>query len=90
VAIDVHFSFEHAICHWETYFPLRSLQQNEQAICLTKSDADQHKTFLLLTRQFICAPNVRSAKRDAARTRKKSTSSNLVHNLRCEFYPHRH
>ena len=41
-------------------------------------------------RQFICAPNVRSVKRDAARTRKKSANSNLVHNLRGEFDPHRH
>jgi hypothetical protein len=32
-------------------------------------------TFLLITRQLICAPNVRSVKGDAARTRKKSTSS---------------
>jgi hypothetical protein len=41
-------------------------------------------------RQFICAPNVRSVKSDAARTRKKSARSNLVHNLRGEFDPHRH
>ena len=46
--------------------------------------------FLLITRQFICAPNVRSVKRDAAQTRKKSANSNLVHNLRSEFDPHRH
>jgi hypothetical protein len=48
------------------------------------------KTFLLMMRQFICVPNVRSVKRDAARTRKKSATSNLFHNLRCEFDPHRH
>ncbi len=47
-------------------------------------------TFLLITRQFICAPNVRSVKREAARTRKKSANSNLNHNLRTEFDPHRH
>ncbi len=41
-------------------------------------------------RQFICALNVRSVKRDAARTRKKSANSNLVHNLRSEFDPHHH
>jgi hypothetical protein len=29
-------------------------------------------------------------KKDAARTRKKSANSNLVHNLRGEFDPHRH
>ncbi len=29
-------------------------------------------------------------KRDGAQTRKKSASSNLVHNLRSEFDPHRH
>ncbi len=42
------------------------------------------------TRQFICAPNVCSVKRDAARTRKKSARLNLVHNLLGEFDPHRH
>ncbi len=49
-----------------------------------------NKIFLLIMRQFICAPNVRSVKRDAAPTRKKSARSNLVHNLRGEFDPHRH
>jgi hypothetical protein len=29
VALDVHFHFEHAICHRKMYFPFRSLQQNE-------------------------------------------------------------
>jgi hypothetical protein len=28
-AIDVHFRFEHAVYHCETYFRFRSLQQNE-------------------------------------------------------------
>jgi hypothetical protein len=41
VAIDVHSRFEHAVCHCETYFLFRSLQQNEEVISLTKSDADQ-------------------------------------------------
>jgi hypothetical protein len=31
----------------------------------------KHMTFLLITRQLICAPNVRRVKGDAARTRKK-------------------
>ncbi len=34
-----------------------------------------NKIFLLITCQFICALNFRSVKNDAARTRKKSTSS---------------
>jgi hypothetical protein len=34
-----------------------------------------NKTFLLVMRLFICAPNLRSAKGDAARTRKRSASS---------------
>ncbi len=55
-----------------------------------KKRCGSNKTFLLTTRQFICAPNVRSIKRDAARTRKKSASSKLYHNWRCEFDPHRH
>jgi hypothetical protein len=38
------------------------------------------KTFILVTRQFVCAPNVQSMKRDAAQTRKKSANSNLFHN----------
>jgi hypothetical protein len=41
-------------------------------------------------RQFIYAPNVRSVKRDATRTRKKSARRNLVHNLRGELDMHRH
>jgi hypothetical protein len=41
VAIDVHFLFEHAACHCETYFRFHSPQQNEQAISLTKSDENQ-------------------------------------------------
>jgi hypothetical protein len=44
---------------------------------------------MLITRQFICAPNVWSVKSDAARTRKKSTNSIQLHNLRSEFDPHR-
>jgi hypothetical protein len=39
--------------------------------------------------QFICAPNVRTVKRDAAEQEKKSANSNLVHNLHSEFDPHR-
>jgi hypothetical protein len=49
-----------------------------------------NKTFLLKTRQFICALNVRRVKRNAARTRKKTMGLNLVYNLRSEFDPHRH
>jgi hypothetical protein len=49
-----------------------------------------HMHIIKKTRQFICAPNIRSVKRDAARTRKISANSNLVHNLRSEFDPHRH
>jgi hypothetical protein len=56
----------------------------------TNRRCGSNKTFLLTTRQFFCAPNVRSVKRDVARTRKKSGNSNLVHNLRSEFDPHRH
>ncbi len=41
VAMDVPFRFEHTVCHCETYFRFRSLQQNELAISFTKSDADQ-------------------------------------------------
>jgi hypothetical protein len=37
-----------------------------------------NKIFLLTTRQFICAPNVRSVKREAARIGKKSARSNMV------------
>ncbi len=33
-----------------------------------------NKTFLLITHQFICAPNLRSVKRDGALTRKKSAN----------------
>jgi hypothetical protein len=55
-----------------------------------KKRCGSNKIFPLTTRQFICAPNVRSVKRDAAQTRKKSERSNLVHNLRGEFDPHRH
>jgi hypothetical protein len=55
-----------------------------------KKRCRSNSTFLLITRQFICAPNVRSVKSDAARTRKKSADSNLVYNLRSEFDPHRH
>ncbi len=39
---------------------------------------------------IYCAQNVRSVKRDAVRTRKKSANTNIVHNLRCNFAPHRH
>jgi hypothetical protein len=31
-----------------------------------------------------------SVKRDAVKTNKKSANSNMTHNLRCNFAPHRH
>ncbi len=65
VAIDVHFRFEHAGFHCEKYFRFHSLQQDDKKRC------GSNMTFLLITRQLICAPNVRSVKGDAARTRKK-------------------
>jgi hypothetical protein len=49
-----------------------------------------NKTFYLVTRHFICAPNLRSVKRDAARTRKKFASSKLIPKSRSKFDPHRH
>jgi hypothetical protein len=89
VAIDVHFHFERAVCHWKTYFRFRSLQQNDRLLVRQKR-CGSNKTFLLTTRWFICAPNVRRVKRDAARTQKKSASLKLVHSSRFEFDPHRH
>ncbi len=41
----------------------------------------------IIMRQFICAPNVRSVKRDAVWTRKKSAILKLFHSLCCKFYP---
>ncbi len=89
LAIDVHFHFERAVCHWETYFLFRSPAKWIGDL-FGKKRCGSSKTFLSITRQFICTPNVQSVKRDAARARKKSASSNLVHNLHSEFDPHRH
>ncbi len=88
VAIDVHFHFERAICHWKTYFIFALTKWRGDLF--DKKRCGANKTFLLMTRQFICAPNVRSVKRCAVQTRKKSAILKLFHNLRCEFYPHRH
>ncbi len=38
---------------------------------------------------YLCT-ECSGVKQDAARTRKKSVRSNLIHNLRSEFDPHRH
>jgi hypothetical protein len=55
----------------------RSLQQNKLPICLTNSDANQIRP----SNAPICLGTEYSEKsRD--RTRKKSASSNLAHNLR--------
>ncbi len=45
-------------------------------------------TFLIISRQFICTLNHQIVKRDAVRTRKKS--SRRFHNSRCKICPHRH
>ncbi len=55
-----------------------------------KKRCGANKTFLLITHQYIFAPNVSSVKRGAVRTRKISANSNMVHILRCNFAPHRH
>jgi hypothetical protein len=44
--------------------------------------ARANRTFLLIMRQFICAPNLRSVNRDAVQTWIKSMSSQLFHNSR--------
>jgi hypothetical protein len=49
-----------------------------------------NKAFFLIKRQFFCAQNHQSVKRDAVRTRKKSASSKMFNNSRCKFDPHCH
>ena len=90
VAIEVYFQFEHAVFEQNVLFPFPLVTAKWIGDLFDKKRCESNKIFPLTTRQFICAPNVRSVKRDAARTRKKSASSNLVHNLRYEFCPHRH
>ncbi len=84
------FSFWTCRFPWRNAFPFPLSPTKWIGDLFDKKRCGPNKIFLLITRQFICAPNVQSVKRDAARTRKKSASSNLVHNLRGEFGPHRH
>jgi hypothetical protein len=70
VAIDVHFHNE------RISVSALSCKMNRRLVH-GKKRCGSNKTFLLITRQFICAPNVRSVKRDATRTRKKSEISYL-------------
>jgi hypothetical protein len=74
----------------EEHISFSALSSKMKGDLFDKKQCGSNKTFLLLPRQFISAPNVWSVKRDAAQTRKKSARSNLVHNLRSEFDPHRH
>ncbi len=45
-----------------------------------------NKILILITRQFICTPDLRTMKSDAAQT----STNPRVHDSRCEFGPHRH
>jgi hypothetical protein len=49
-----------------------------------------NRTFLLIMRQFIGAPNHRSMNRDGVQTWKKSVNSKLFLNSLWKFGPHRH
>ncbi len=90
MAIEVYFQFEHAVFEQNVLFHFPLVTAKCIGDLFDKKRCRSNKIVLLITRQFICAPNVRSVKRDAAQTRKKSARSNLVHNLRSEFDPHRH
>jgi hypothetical protein len=72
----------------EKHISVSALSSKMKGDLFDKKRCGANKAFLLITRQFICARNVRSV--NAVQTRKKSTILKLFHNLRCEFYPHRH
>jgi hypothetical protein len=85
-----YFQFEYAVLEQNVLFPFPLVTAKWIGDLFDKKGCGSNKIFLLITRQFICAPNVRSEKRDAVQTRKKSAISNMVHNLHSEFDPHRH
>ncbi len=68
VAMNMHFWGKHLFL-----FPLVTAKLITNYF--GKKRCGSNKIFLLIPRQFICAPNLRSGKSDAARTRKKSASS---------------
>ncbi len=88
--MDVFFKF------WTCRLPLKNVfpfpLSPAKWICdyFDNRGCGSNHTVKLITHQFICAPNVRSVKRDVARTRKKSASLRLVHKLHCKFDPRRH
>ncbi len=90
MAIDVYFQFEHAVFEQNVWFPFPLVTAKWIGDLFDQKRCGSNKIFLKIIRQFICALNVRSVKRDAAQTRKESARSNLVHNLRSEFDRHRH
>jgi hypothetical protein len=62
VAIDVHFRFEQPFAiEKRISVSVLSSKMNR----FDKKRCGSNKTFLLIRRQIICAPNVRSVKRDA-------------------------
>jgi hypothetical protein len=77
VAIEVYLKFEHALFEKNSYFLFHLYPVTAKVISVNfdKKQCGSNKIFLLIMRQFICAPNLRSVKSFAARTRKKSLSS---------------
>ncbi len=88
MAIDVHFILNVPFAI-EKRISVSVLSSKLNRDLFDKKRCDANKAFLITMRQFSCALNVRSVKRDAVRTRKKSAILKLFPNLRCELYLHR-
>jgi hypothetical protein len=73
VAIDIDLHFEHASLLLKYVLPFPLVPAKLIGDYFDNKRYGANKTILLTTRQFICAPNHGSVKRDAARTRKKNT-----------------
>jgi len=85
--MDVHFIFEHHICHWKHNSISALSSKINKRLLWHYRRFGSNNTFLLIMRHFICAQNLRSVKRDVAQ-RKKSASSiihaaNSHHDLIC-------
>jgi hypothetical protein len=90
VAIDVYFHFEHAACLYKKLFPFLLVAAKLKGDYFDNRQYGVNRTFLLITRHFICASIHRCVKRDAVRARKNRDGSKLFHILRCKFGLHRH
>jgi hypothetical protein len=71
MAIDIYLHFEHASLLLKYVLPFPFVPSKFIGDYFGNKRYGANKTLLLTTRQFICAPNHRSVKRDAAQTSKK-------------------